>query len=342
MDSRLIVSLRRPSRSCAGRITLLSPAKINLYLNIIGKYANGFHRIESVVERLSLCDELTIETQRSPSITITSNLSWIATKDNLCVRAGQLMQRVLRIRQGFRISLFKKIPVGSGLGGGSSNAASTIIGICRLLGMDLSLARLYQLGSRLGSDVNFFLSQSPFALLSGRGQRVLPLDIGTMFKHRLIWPGFSLSTAKVYRTGSTRLKLTKFFSNVNIIKYALQRADTSLLEDTVFNILEKKAYCACPKLKKAAAFLKTRGVQAHMTGSGSAFYTIDTPTSSESCPEGQGKSSQPVSTLSASEVLAQRSRRVDNSVAGAATSLATSSLRSLAPKAWLIFDAQTF
>src|SRR4030042_975113 len=173
MDSRLSVSFRSPSRSCAGRITLLSPAKINLYLNIIGKYANGFHRIESVVERLSLCDELTIETQRSPSITITSNLSWIATKDNLCVRAGQLMQRVLRIRQGFRISLFKKIPVGSGLGGGSSNAASTIIGICRLLGMDLSLARLYQLGSRLGSDVNFFLSQSPFALLSGRGQRVL-------------------------------------------------------------------------------------------------------------------------------------------------------------------------
>jgi 4-diphosphocytidyl-2-C-methyl-D-erythritol kinase len=181
------------------------------------------------------------------------------------------VKKQLNLTANFDICLKKNIPVGSGLGGGSSNAASTILGINTLLNLGLSQKKLYKLGAKLGSDVNFFLSGAKFALISGRGENVTPLE-GKTLRHIIIWPKAYLSTPKVY--ARTNAKLTKVMNNVNILKYALKKGDTGLVKSNIFNALEKSALTLCPALKKAKEILDQKGVFSSVTGSGSAFYVV--------------------------------------------------------------------
>ena len=166
MDYQLVVSQKLRPGSCGSKLTILSPAKINLYLNILGKYPNGFHRIESVIERISIFDKITVEAIKDPAVIISSNNKQLETKDNLCFRAAKLMKSKYKVPYGLSIFLEKNIPIGAGLGGGSSNAASTLIAINKLFGLGLGLDELYYLGEKLGSDVNFFLSQSLYEAVS--------------------------------------------------------------------------------------------------------------------------------------------------------------------------------
>lgn len=272
MASPLILSLKKRKKCYPGSITVLSPAKINLYLNILGKYRNGFHRIESIVERISLCDEITIKIKQSPSMTIKSNNPTLQTKNNLIVKAAKLIKQKFNLPWGFDIVLNKKIPVGAGLGGGSSNAASTLIALNQLLNLRLSRESLYVLGAKLGSDVNFFLSQSKFAFIEGRGQKITPLMIDKTFHHYIIWPALEISTKKVYK--NCRVKLTKFFNNVNIIKYALKGGDVSLTNKSIFNVLEQSAFLTCAGLKEVKDFFSLKKIPVALSGSGSAFYTL--------------------------------------------------------------------
>lgn len=271
MASQLIVSLKKRKNLYASSIKLLSPAKLNLYLNILGKYPSGFHKIESIVERISLFDEITIAASRHGNIRVFCNDRSLEGEQNLCFKAADLLKKKLKLTAGFDINLKKHIPVGSGLGGGSSNAASVLLGINALMNLHLSREKLYALGARLGSDVNFFLSQSRFALVSARGQKVLPLT-GKTFKHIIVWPRARLSTKSVYQ--NTKAKLTKALGNVNMLKYALKKGDACLLKANIFNALEKSALTLCPQLKKAKEMFDKKGVFASVTGSGSAFYLV--------------------------------------------------------------------
>lgn len=272
MVSPLVLSLKKQKNYYGSRICILSPAKINLYLNIVGKYSGGFHQIESIVERVSLFDEIDIQIKKDHSIKITSNQKSLETDQNLVVKAAKLIKKKCKISFGFDFYLKKNIPIGSGLGGGSSNAASTLIGLNTVLDLDLSQKKLYELGAKLGSDVNFFISQSSFALLQGRGEKVKPLEINKKFRHFIIWPGVSVSTKNVYK--NTRVKLTKFFNNVNILQYALSRGDTFLIRKSIFNALEKGSFLVCSELKKAKEYLREKSIFSKVTGSGSALYTI--------------------------------------------------------------------
>lgn len=272
MVSPLIVSLKKQKNLCGSSIRILSPAKINLYLNIVGKYPNGFHRIESIIERISLCDEISFRVNLKPKIEISSNNKSLETKGNLVVKAAELIKKCYKIPWGLSIKLKKNIPLGSGLGGGSSNAASTILALDVIFDLKLSQATLYKLGAKLGSDVNFFLSQKPFAFVWGRGQRVRPLAVNTKLAHFVIWPGESVSTKEVY-TGE-KAKLTKFFNNVKILQYALIRGDNQLIKKNIFNVLEKKACRTCRQLDEAKRYLIKEGIFAKVTGSGSALYTM--------------------------------------------------------------------
>ncbi|MFA5338487.1 MAG: hypothetical protein WC330_09150, partial [Candidatus Omnitrophota bacterium] len=157
------------------------------------------------------------------------------------------------------------------LGGGSSNAALTILAIDELCGLSLDKNTLYELGSHIGSDVNFFLSQSRFAIIGGKGEKVLPIE-GKTLKHTIIWPGTSLATKKVY--GSYRAKLTKFLNNVNMLAYALKRGDCHLVKNNIFNALENVALCLCMELSAAKGKLLKNGIFSRVTGSGSAMYTL--------------------------------------------------------------------
>ncbi|MFH1519065.1 MAG: 4-(cytidine 5'-diphospho)-2-C-methyl-D-erythritol kinase [Candidatus Omnitrophota bacterium] len=286
MASPLILSLRKQKSCCGSKIRILSPAKINLYLNIKDKYSNGFHRIESIVERISLADQISIRILPDPTIKISSNNKSLETSGNLVFKAAQLLQKKFKIPFGFDIFLKKNIPIGAGLGGGSSNAASVLLGINELLKLGLKPDQLYRLGPKLGSDVNFFLSESQFAFLEGRGQRVTPFKVKPKFRYLIIWPGISLSTKRVYerlesnlpcpvyhKTGG-RQELTKFFNNAKILRYALKKGDIHLIKANIFNALEPSALAVCKELRSAKALLAGEGIFTKVTGSGSALYTI--------------------------------------------------------------------
>ena len=272
MASPLIVSLKKQKSFCGSKIRILSPAKINLYLNIKGKYPGGFHRLESIVERISLCDEISILVSKVPKIKISSNNKGLETDENLIFKAANLVQKKYKIPFGFDIFLKKNIPIGAGLGGGSSNAASTLLGLNKLFNLKLGKKELYSLGAKLGSDVNFFLSQSKFAFLEGRGEKITPLRIRNKFRHFILSPGRAISTKRIY-TG-LRVKLTKFFNNANILRYALKKGDAFLIKKSIFNALERRVLSLYKELNKAKAFLESEGVFVKVTGSGSALYTV--------------------------------------------------------------------
>lgn len=271
MVSPLILSQKKHRNYWGSKIKILSPAKINLYLNILGNYPGGFHRIESIFERISLCDEIDIEVTRKPGIKISSNDRKLQNDNNLCCQSAKLLQENFKIPFGFNIFLNKKIPVGSGLGGGSSNAASVLMGINSILDLKLDKSLLYKLGAKLGSDVNFFISESQYAFVYGRGEKIIPFS-GKEMKHFIIWPGVSLSTEAVYQ--QARVKLTKFFNNVKMLRYALKKGDSALIKRNIFNVLEKSACSLCVDLRKIKEYFDRKEMFLKVTGSGSCLYTI--------------------------------------------------------------------
>lgn len=273
MASQLIISRKKQKNFSGSKIKLLCPAKINLYLNILGKYSSGYHRLESVVERISLFDEVLVEVTHHPTIKIFSNCQSLVSKENLIYKAACLMKKEFGISEGFKIYLEKNIPLGSGLGGGSSDAASTILGIKHLFSLSVSQDKLYRLGEKIGSDVNFFLADSSYALLSGRGQRVEPWQGVKRNKYFIIWPGISLSTKKVYE--NSKAKLTRFFSSVNILKYSLKKPDFLLLKRSIYNCLEKSSFLISAELVELKEIFTRIGIDCFMSGSGSSFYTLD-------------------------------------------------------------------
>ncbi len=271
MVSPLLLSLKKQKNLTSSSVKIKSPAKINLYLNILEKYSSSFHKIESIFERVSLHDVITITLCKDKGVTIRCDDKSLETVDNLCVKAALLILKKSKKKIGCHIDLKKKIPVGAGLGGGSSNAASTLIGLNLLLGLKLTHDELCKLGKRLGSDVNFFLSETPYALVGGRGEKVTPFKAKSL-KHLIIWPGVFLSTAKVYK--ARRGKLTKNLSNANILAYALKKGDKDLVKSLSFNALEKSALSQSKKLQQVKSFLIKHGIDARVTGSGSALFTF--------------------------------------------------------------------
>jgi 4-diphosphocytidyl-2-C-methyl-D-erythritol kinase len=257
--------------SLSAKIKVLSPAKLNLYLNILGRYSKRFNRIESIVERISLFDEIVITQKPSRDITISCNRPELAVDDNLCAKAARLLQNKLRLSCGFHIELTKKIPVGAGLGGGSSNCASVLIAINQMLELGLSKDDLYKLGKKLGSDVNFFVSESSYALMEGRGEKITPFD-GGRFNHVVIYPSVHLATKLVYQ--HTHYKLTKLLLNAKIMQNALARSDVMLAKVINFNALEKPAMALCRQIREVKQRFGREGIDFRVTGSGSALYAF--------------------------------------------------------------------
>ena len=257
----------------AKSITLASFAKINLYFNIVGKYSNGFHKIESIISRISLADKIRIKLlPQTKEIILHCNDKTLENSKNLCFQAAKLFQQELRLPFGFQITLEKRIPYGSGLGGASSNAAAVLLGINRLLGPELKRRELFFLGERLGSDVNFFLSEASFALVKEKGELVFPLAVREKYHFLLVYPNQHLSTKKVYQ--NQRRELTKYLSNVNILAYALRRRDFFLIEKSIFNALEKAAMELCPAVAEIKEACRRLNLPAQISGSGSTVFIL--------------------------------------------------------------------
>jgi 4-diphosphocytidyl-2-C-methyl-D-erythritol kinase len=153
-------------------------AKVNLSLDVLGRRADGYHELRTVFQTITLHDTLALETRREPGIDLrivgNSNLAGEPGRDNLVYRAILELANELGIRHGFRAVLTKRIPVGRGLGGGSSNAAAALIGLLRLTGKSIEAPRLAQIASGLGADIPFFLHGGR-AVGIGRGDEIYPL-----------------------------------------------------------------------------------------------------------------------------------------------------------------------
>ena len=176
-------------------IRILSPAKINLHLRVGPPAADGFHPLLSWMCTIGLHDTIEMTATNQPGIRLKCDRPDVPIDEtNLMVRAGHALNPKL----GAEVSLQKKIPIGGGLGGGSSNAAFALIGFNRLWNLNLSKAQLTKIASQLGSDVPFFL-HGPSSICTGRGQHVMPIPRPAAKYAVLFFPEFSISTPAVYK-----------------------------------------------------------------------------------------------------------------------------------------------
>src|SRR5438046_4092270 len=178
---------------------LYAPAKINLSFRIKGRRDDGFHEIETLMAPISLADQLMIERGKMESGILFScdDLSVPGAEDNLVVKAAKLFQETTKIESGIQIGLAKKIPHGAGLGGGSSDAAATLLGLNELFGMKLDQTTLVKLAMQIGSDVPFFIVGSA-AICRGRGEIVEPTSLPLRLNLLLVKPEFAVPTPWAY------------------------------------------------------------------------------------------------------------------------------------------------
>ncbi len=244
-------------------------AKINLALSVLGRRADGFHEIRTVFQSIDLHDEL--EFRPSARLELhCGDLPDVSREDNLVWKAAHLLASATAERRGASITLRKRIPAGSGLGGGSSNAAVTLLGLSRFWQLDTADSHLLSLAAELGSDVPFFLKGGT-ALGVGRGERIYPLpDFPSKFLV-VIFPGIHISTAEAY--GSLKMGLTSSEATHKILRFRGQAQKGKSFLTEIFNDFEASILSACPPIKEAKGFLKKRGATATLlSGSGSSVF----------------------------------------------------------------------
>jgi 4-diphosphocytidyl-2-C-methyl-D-erythritol kinase len=244
---------------------LKAAAKVNLTLEVHGERGDGYHEISTVLQAVDLCDRLVVE--EAESLTLATDASVVpAGDDNLVVRAARLLGEAAGFERGARITLDKRIPVAAGLGGGSSDAAATLLGLNQLWGLRWGAARLGEVAVRLGMDVPFFLGRGR-ALATGRGERLTRLPSGGAYALVLVNPRFPLATRDVY--GRVTPAVFSDGSPSRAMVAALRRRSAVLVAQSVYNGLEAvvgPAYPAIGRMK--AALLDAGALAAVMSGSG--------------------------------------------------------------------------
>ena len=175
-------------------LSLKAPAKINWFLHVYSLRKDGYHDIKSLIQKISLYDVLTFVP--SKDLTVITDAR-IQKEENLVYKAGVLLRNEYRINMGAEIHLYKNIPVAAGLGGGSSDAALTLIGLNKLWSLELSTRELCGIAEQLGSDVPFFL-YGQLALVEGRGEKITPIKAEKKYNLLLVKPHISISTKWAY------------------------------------------------------------------------------------------------------------------------------------------------
>jgi len=255
-----------------------SPCKVNLILNILGRRPDGFHELETVMQPVDLCDELTFERAGAGLQLACSHPELPTNATNLVHRAATSFLAAANITDGVRIRLQKNLPLAGGIGGGSANAAVTFSALNELFGSPLPPEKLHALAAALGSDVPFFLYDRP-ALATGRGEQVQTLETFPALRGRaffLAHPGFGISTPWSYQN------LARFPHALNgrpgraqELVALLQAGDLQPAAAAMSNSLEAPAFDKFPVLSLYQEFLREQGARvALMSGSGSTTFAI--------------------------------------------------------------------
>lgn len=257
-----------------------SGCKVNLLLNILRRRPDGFHELETVMQPVPFCDEMSFTRQRS-GVELSCNDSRLPTDSgNLVHRAATTFLAVAKSTEGVRIHLEKRIPLAAGLGGGSGNAATTLLALNELFGQPLSSASLHEIAAALGSDVPFFLQSGP-ALATGRGEHIEPMADFPALRGTtllLIHPGFGIATAWAYRQlASFSDALNGRAGRARQLVEALQGDDMARASTEFYNSLEAPALDKYPILAIYQEFLREQGAAATlMSGSGSTTFALFT------------------------------------------------------------------
>ena len=245
---------------------VLAPAKINLSLKILGRRSDGFHEIETLIAPITLCDQLEIGTSNSSNGIRFScdDPSVPAGDDNLIVRVAKAFFAATKLKPAVSIELNKRIPHGAGLGGGSSDAASTLLALNELFETKLPRETLVEMAEPIGSDIPFFIFQSA-ALCKGRGELVTPLRLKDELSVLLLKPGFGVCTAWAYSHWRDSLEIPS-------VSYAAQK----FAGQTFANDLERPVFEKFIFLSEMKTWLLKRPEvgAALMSGSGSTVFAV--------------------------------------------------------------------
>jgi 4-diphosphocytidyl-2-C-methyl-D-erythritol kinase len=265
-----------------------APAKINLFLHVVGRRPDGYHLLQSAMQLIDLADTVSIAARDDGVIARAAALPGIPEADDLTIRAARLLQSASGTRHGATIAVEKRIPIGGGLGGGSSDAATVLLALNRLWNLDWPRRRLMDLGLTLGADVPFFIGgRNAFA--EGIGEALTPIDLPPV-SYALIHPGVSVPTAAIFTASeltrdTAALKISDFSKNG--FGAALESGDPVLKND-----LEPVAAARFSAVREALDWLsrdfggesrEARG-RARMSGSGACvFRAFDTPAGADAC-----------------------------------------------------------
>ncbi|NHN39267.1 4-(cytidine 5'-diphospho)-2-C-methyl-D-erythritol kinase [Pseudomaricurvus alcaniphilus] len=237
-------------------LTLPAPAKLNLFLHITGRRSDGYHNLQTVFQLLDYGDELHFETRADNQIQLRPEIPGLASEDNLVVRAARLLQQHGDSRRGANIELRKRLPMGGGIGGGSSDAATTLLALNQLWQLQLELDELAELGRQLGADVPVFV-RGKTAWAEGIGEQLQALELEQKW-YLVVAPDCHVSTARIF----SHKDLTRDSSAITVAAF-LEQGGRNDCEPLV-----RKLY---PEVDFALRWLSQYG-DARMTGTGACVY----------------------------------------------------------------------
>ena len=255
-----------------------SYAKVNLYLQVLSKRKDNYHNLITVFERINLTDKISLKSRPDDLITLKCDSPAVPKdKTNLCFRAAMLLKDSCRVKKGVDIEINKRRPVGAGLGGGSGNAAATLLGLNKLWGLNLNLSRLVSLAKKIGCDVPFFIYDAPFALGTSRGDKIKPLGKLKKIKlwHVLVFPKVKVSTPLIYGKFDIISGLTRPNYDVKILTSTLVKYPSILNSGGLFNSLEAVTEREYPEVSLIKiSFQKLGQTAILMSGSGPTVFSL--------------------------------------------------------------------
>ena len=260
----------------ASAVIVLAPAKINLILRVLDRRPDGFHNLWSLMQTVGLEDEIVIRfAQEHAGINLTCDeRSLSADHTNLVYRAAAAVLQCSEQKVGLNIVLTKRIPMGAGLGGGSSDAAATIIGLNRLLNLDWSAIDMAQVGQLLGSDVPFFFF-APSAAVTGRGEQVTPVEVSGSRWVVLVNPGFPVETKWAYQQLSATRPGVRDLADVHVVLGRQRHLTWEQVLGVAENDFELPVFQAYPVLQKIKQELLDHGAEvALLSGSGATVFGV--------------------------------------------------------------------
>ena len=237
-------------------ITLPSPAKLNLFLHILDRRDDGYHNLQTLFQILDYGDQLSFSVNKQSEINIINNIEGVTAEENLVFKAAKALQQATDCHWGSDIQLDKKLPMGAGLGGGSSNAATTLVGLNSLWQCDLSLDQLAEIGRDLGADIPIFVKGSS-AFAEGIGDKLTPISLDE-FWYLVVTPKIKVSTEQIF----CHSELTRNAPAIKIraLSEELYRNDCQSVVETLY-----------PEVKQVLDWLKCYG-NPLMTGTGASVY----------------------------------------------------------------------